>query len=180
MKKIIWTFGIIAGVVCGGMFYLDIPEPGESMNFEDGHLWGYLAMIIALSTIFFAVWQYRRTEGGGDVKFKKSFFMGLYITLIASGIYMVGWEVYYNLYASDFPAQYVEFQRSQLEEQGKSPEEIEAVLEPQRENMELYADNTLFRLAMTFLEIFPVGLLISLVVAVIFGVVLRRNSVSVS
>jgi len=180
MKKIVWTFGIIAGVICGGMFYLDIPEPGESMNFEDGHLWGYLSMIIALSSIFFAVWQYRRTEGGGAVNFKKSFLIGLYITLIASGIYMVGWEIYYNLYASDFPAQYVEFQRSQLEEQGKTAEEIENILAPQRENMALYADNVLFRLAMTFLEIFPVGLLISLVVAVIFGVVLRRKSVAAS
>jgi hypothetical protein len=173
MRKIVWTFGIIAGVICGGMFFLNIPEPGEPMDFESGAVWGYVTMIVALSTIFFAVWQYRKNVGADRVGFKKSFLIGLYITLIASAIYVIGWEIYFNLYASDFGEQYVNYQREMMEQEGKAALEIEAILQPQAETMDLYANNFFFRAGMTFLEIFPVGLMVTLIVATLFGVFLK-------
>lgn len=176
MRKIVWTFGIIAGIISGGIFFLDIPEPGETMNFEDGKIWGYVSMIVALSTIFFAVWQYRRTTPEKSVGFKKSFLIGFYITLIASVMYAIGWEIYFNLYAADFGDQYVTFQQEQLESQGKTADEIETILAPQRETMEMYSENFLFRFGLTFLEIFPVGLIVSLLVATIFGVFMRPKA----
>lgn len=176
MRKIIWTFGIIAGIICGGIFYLDIPEPGEPMNFEEGKVWGYVTMIAALSTIFFAIWQYRQTTPEKSVGFKKSFLIGFYITLIASVLYVIGWEIYFNLYASDFGDQYVAFQETQLVAQGKSAEEINAILAPQKETMEMYSENFLFRFGLTFLEIFPVGLIVSLLAATIFGVFMRPKA----
>ena len=176
MRKIVWTFGIIAGIICGGVFFLEIPKEGESMNFEAGQAWGYITMIIALSTIFFAVWQYRRKIGKGKITFGKSFVIGLYVTLIASVFYIVGWEIFFNLYASDFADQYVAWQQQTMQDQGMSPAEISATLEPEKETMELYANSPLFRYAMTFMEIFPVGLLISLLVATIFGVFLNKKA----
>ena len=176
MRKIVWTFGIIAGIISGGIFFLDIPEPGETMDFEDGKIWGYVSMIVALSTIFFAVWQYRKTTSSNSVGFKKSFLIGFYITLIASAFYIVGWEIYFNLYASDFGDQYVAFQQEQLEAQGKTSDEIETILGPQRETMEMYSENFFFRAGLTFLEIFPVGLIVSLLVATIFGVFMRPKA----
>lgn len=176
MRKIVWTFGIIAGVICGGIFYLDIPKEGEPMNFDAGQAWGYLTMIIALSTIFFAVWQYRKTIGNGRIGFKKSFLIGLYITLIASVIYIIGWEVFFNLFASDFGDQYINWQREKMMNEGMSLAEVNGILEPQKENMDLYSNNAPFRYAMTFLEIFPVGLIISLLVATIFGVFMNKKA----
>jgi hypothetical protein len=47
---------------------------------------------------------------------------------------------------------------------GASPAEIEALSAQMAEFQEMYA-NPLFRLPMTFIEIFPVGLIISLIAA---------------
>jgi len=176
MRKIVWTFGIIAGVICGGIFYLDIPKEGEPMNFDIGQAWGYLTMIIALSTIFFAVWQYRKNFCKGRISFVKSFLIGFYITLIASVIYIIGWEIFYQNFASDFSDQYMSWQRESMTEQGMNASEIDQILAPQEETMDLYANNALFRYAMTFLEIFPVGLIISLLVATIFGVFMNKKA----
>ena len=72
MKKIVFTFGIIAGVICGGMFFIMAPADGQ-FDFENGQLYGYISMIIALSTIFFAVKQYRDKYSDGTIKFGKHF-----------------------------------------------------------------------------------------------------------
>ena len=38
MKKIILTFGLIAGLICGGMFFIGHPSDGQ-MDFENGMLY---------------------------------------------------------------------------------------------------------------------------------------------
>ena len=175
MKKIVLTFGIIAGLICGGMFYLSIPKEGEPMNFDGGAWVGYVTMIIALSSIFFAVKQYRDKYLDGHIDFKKSFLIGLYITLVASVVYVVAWEAYYRNFAPDFADQYLAYQKTQLAEQGMSEAEITSELATQEESMQTYQENTAFRLAITFTEIFPVGLIISLICALIFGIFLKTQ-----
>ncbi len=175
MKKIVLTFGVIAGLITGGMFYLNIPEPGEPMSFEGGELIGYATMIIALSSIFFAVKQYRDKYLDGSIKFGQAFMVGLYITLIAGVIYVLAWEVYYNNYASDFGDQYVEYIKKQMIEDGKSEAEIDSQVASLQKDMDGYKNNIGIRFAFTFLEIFPVGLIITLICALIFGVFLRSR-----
>ncbi len=171
MKKYVLRFGILAGVICGGMFYLDIPEAGEPMNFEDGHMLGYLAMILSLSTIFIAVWQYRKEHG--NTTFLKSFTLGLLITLVASVLYVIGWEIFFQNFASDFSDQYLAFLQEQLQQQGLSETEVNEQLAPEKEMMESYGSNMPLRLGFTFLELFPIGLIISLVVASLFRWVIK-------
>lgn len=173
MKKIVLIFGIIAGLITGGMYFLNIPEPGEPMTFEGGEVTGYIVMIIALSSIFFAIKQYKDKYLDGSIKFGKAFLVGLYITLIASVIYVLSWEIYYNNYASDFGDQYVEYVKKQMIESGKSEAEISAEITPLKENMVSYKNNRGVRFAFTFIEIFPVGLIISLICAFIFGVFMK-------
>lgn len=176
MKKIVLIFGIISGLITGGMFFMKIPEPGEPMNFEGGELIGYATMIIALSSIFFAVKQYRDKYQNGSIKFGKAFLIGLYITLIASVIYVLSWEIYYNNYASDFGDQYVEYLKKQMIESGKSEADIAEEITSIQQSMEGYKNSMAIRFAFTFIEIFPVGLIISLICGLIFGVVLKPKS----
>ncbi|MEL7005490.1 MAG: DUF4199 domain-containing protein [Bacteroidota bacterium] len=176
MKKIVLIFGVIAGLITGGMFYLNIPEPGETMSFEGGAIIGYVTMIIALSSIFFAVKQYRDKYNGGSIKFGKAFLIGLYITLIASVIYVLLWEVYYNAYASDFGDQYVEYLKKQMIESGKSEADISVEMAEMEKSMESYKNNRGVRFAFTFIEIFPVGLIISLICGVLFGVFMKPKA----
>jgi hypothetical protein len=178
MNKLVIISGLISGIIFIGSFFLFGPS-GEEFDhsyFENGQLYGYITMIIALSTIFFAVKQYRDKELGGKIKFGKAFLIGLYITLIASVCYVLGWELYTTTSNFNFAEAYVAFQESQLAEQGMSEDEIASQMADQKQMMEMYQDNTAFRLGITFTEIFPVGLLISLVCALIFGVILKPKA----
>ncbi len=169
MIKIVVTFGIIAGLICGGMFFLQKPEDGL-MDFSNGALYGYVTMIIALSTIFFAVKQYRDKYNGGVIKFGKAFVIGLFITLIAGIVYVIAWEIFFTNYVPDYGEQYLTYLEQEMGKDGLSTTEIDTQLAPQREMMLAYQENILMRLGFTFLEIFPVGLVISLISALVFGI----------
>jgi len=92
MINIAFLFGTIGGlIVTAGMFLgiFVLPEHGGAS------LWfGYLTMLLALSTIFFGVKRYRDTEGGGVIKFVPALMLGLGIAVVASFIYVMVWEVY--------------------------------------------------------------------------------------
>ena len=96
--------------------------------------------------------------------------LGLGITLVASLIYVFVWELYLAYTDYSFMDTYTETVLEDKRAGGASAEEL-AQLAGEMESMkELYA-NPLFRLPMTFVEIFPVGVLVSLVSAA-----LLRNS----
>ncbi len=174
MKRIVLTFGIIAGLIAGGMFY--IMSPGGEVDFDSGQLYGYISMTIALSTIFFAVKQYRDKHSNGTIKFGKAFLIGLYITLVAGLVYVLAWEVYYQNYGDNFVDQYVSYLSEKMTDAGKTTAEIDTELASTVEMMESYDQNMLMRFGLTFLEIFPVGLVISLICGLIFGVFLKDGN----
>lgn len=174
MKKIVFTFGTIAGLICGGMFFLNAPDNGE-IDFTHGALYGYISMIIALSTIFFAVRQYRDNYNDGQISFVKAFLIGLYITLVASVIYVIAWEIFYKNYAPDFGDQYVQYLEEQMLNEGLSATSIAERVQEQKDMMLAYKENTAMRMGITFLEIFPVGFVISLISAFLFGMVLKKK-----
>ncbi|MFK7810224.1 MAG: DUF4199 domain-containing protein [Saprospiraceae bacterium] len=175
MKKIVLTFGIISGLISGSLCFIMAPGEGEVPDFANGHLYGYATMIIALSTIFFAVKQYRDKYNDSVIKFGKAFLIGLYITMVAGVIYSICWEAYLATSGNDFIDQYMEYSRNQMAEGGMSIAEINAEMEPQMEMVEKYKTNTPFRMGLTFLEILPVGLIISLISAGLFSFVLKKK-----
>jgi len=175
MKKIILTFGTIAGLVCIALMYIKMPRDGQ-FNFEDSsQIWGYGSMIIALSTIFFAVKQYRDKYGGGTIKFGKAFMIGLGISLIATLIYIITWEIYMHNVAPDFFDQYIAYMQETKVSSGLSPAEVNAEMAPMIGLMESCKENALIRMGMTSIEILPVGLLLSLISALVFGVFLKKK-----
>ena len=171
MKKIILTFGIIAGLICGSMFFI---MHSDTPDFEGGMLTGYLTMIIALSTIFFATKQFRDKYNGGSINFGKAFQVGIGITLVATVIYVICWEIYYTNFASDFSNQYLAYLKEGLVEQGKTTAEIDAEMATTKEMFDSYDNSMLMRLGMTALEIIPVGLIITLISSLIFGKLIKK------
>lgn len=93
------------------------------------------------------------------------------MTLVASVIYVAAWEVNLTLTDYSFIDDYTESVIAGKEAAGVAGSELEAAVEEMTQLKERYA-NPLFRLPITFLEIFPVGLLITLVSAAL----LRRSS----
>ena len=93
---------------------------------------------------------------------------------MASLIYVVLWEVYYHFIAPDFTDQYLNYLTGQMESEGLSDAEIKNRMAATSEMMENYRSNTLMRYGLTFAELFPVGLVMSLIAALIFGKILRK------
>lgn len=167
MKKIVITFGLIAGLIISGLMFVSMSLWRESSDFEYGEILGYLSMVIALSTIFFGVKSFRDNELNGMITFGKGFLIGLFITMIAGVIYVVAWEIYYHTLFSDFSERYFTHSVEKIRASGITPAEVEKKITEMKESMDMYNDNTLFRMAITFTEIFPVGLVISLISATI-------------
>lgn len=164
MKKIIITFGMLAGAINALMATLLTNFGGEELIHANAEWVGYLVMIIALSMIFVGVKQFRDKQLGGVIKFGKAFLVGLYIALIASVIYVGVWEIYLAVSGVDFIAVYQDSLIQNMIADGATQTEISAM----KEELQYYADiykNPALRTLVTLSEILPVGLIIALISA---------------
>ncbi len=173
MKKIILIYGCIGGgiIIASMMVTMPLLESG-SLN-TDNSLWlGYITMTIALSMVFFGVKSYRDNQLNGAITFGQGFKVGILIALVASVIYVVWWEIYMHFFMSDFAAQYASKTMEAAKAAGATEEELARKLEETNKAQEMYS-KFYFRVLITFSEIFPVGLLLSLVSAAL----LKRKDV---
>ncbi len=169
MSRTILIFGLAAGLLVAVPMCLLVAnaEPGSAAT---SHVVGYLIMLLALSLVFVAVKRIRDRELGGVIRFWPALLAGLGISAVAGVVYVIAWEI--ALAATDFAfidaysAAAVDAARAK----GASGAEIEALLARMAEFRAMYAD-PLFRLPITFVEIFPVGVFVSLASAA-----LLRNS----
>ncbi len=95
---------------------------------------------------------------------------GLGISAVAGVIYVIGWEITLAVTDFAFVDSYSKAAVEAARAKGASAADIEAVVAQMAEFRRQYA-NPLIRLPMTFVEIFPVGILVSLISAA-----LLRNS----
>lgn len=160
MKKLVLVYGVISGLVI-------IVINTLSFELGIGHVWlGFLVMFIAFSSIFVAVKQYRDETLGGVIRFSTGFFVGLGITVVASLVYVLVWELYLALTDYTFIDAYIASIIESRQTAGASQAELAATI-AETETFRQQYSNPLFRLPMTFVEIFPVGVLISLISAFI-------------
>jgi len=165
MKKIVFIYGVIAGIINLAVSYLVFVALGDAFSHSQNEVMGYLVMIVALSIIFVAIKQYRDKNLGGVIKFKTAFLVGLYISLIAGTIYVANWEIYMQTAGSDdFIEQYQSSMINNMKADGASEEAIQEQMGKNEYYKEMYS-NTFFRILITYSEILPVGLIISLLSA---------------
>lgn len=162
MSRIVLVYGLISGLVIIAGIIGTIVAYGDAPH---ANVWlGYLIMLAALSSILVGVKQHRDQALGGVIGFGKAFLMGLGIALVAALAYIVVWEIYLAATGYRFMDQYVAQTLEAKRAAGVSGAEYQK-LAANLEAMRVQYANPLFRVPMTFLEIFPVGLLISLVSA---------------
>jgi hypothetical protein len=165
----ILIFGTAAGLLVAVPMFLLLAnaEPGSPAT---SHFTGYLIMLLALSLIFFGVKRLRDRELGGVIRFVPALLAGLGISAVAGVIYVIGWEITLAVTDFAFVDTYSTAAVEAARARGASAADIAAVAAQTAEFRRQYA-NPLIRLPMTFVEIFPVGVLISLISAA-----LLRNS----
>lgn len=165
MKRIIWVYGIIAGLIVGGWLMIATAFIDHT-KIENGMLYGYASMVLAFSMIFVAVKNYRDKHLDGYISFGKAFRIGLLITLIASTIYMLTWEVSFKYFVPGYMDEYTATTIDKLKQAGSSEAEIAAKTAEMKSFNEMY-QKFFVRILFSYAEIVPVGLLISLICALI-------------
>lgn len=155
MTKLILTFGVPAGLVI-----ILAMIAGIELGFSQEWL-GYLIMFIVFSTIYVATKRHRDQTLGGVISFTSAFLIGLGISAVAGVVYVAIWEIYSASSNYEFIDNYTTSMIESVRASDKSPEEIARSIAEIQTMGERYR-NPLFRLPMTFLEVFPPGVLVSL------------------
>ena len=163
MFRNILKFGLIAGLVVGGIDFVMFTTMDQH-DFENGMLIGYSIMLVALSAVFIGVKRHRDLELGGVIRFWPAFGMGVAISFIAGVFYVLSWEASQAVTGGDFAATYSSFVLEQARAKGESAAAI-AKMSAELADFRLMYANPWKRLPMVFTEIFPVGVLVSLVSA---------------
>ena len=162
LKKILF-YGLIAGLVAGGALSFIVLGFADS---EASHsmVVGYLTMLIAFTAVFVGIKRYRDVDLGGVVRFWPAFGMGVAMSVVAGILYVAAWETSLAVTGTDFAGGYANTLIEQQKANGVSGDELATYVAEMEKFKTQYA-NPLFRLPMTFVEIFPVGVLVSLVSA---------------
>ena len=172
MKKIVLVCGLIAGIIVTAMMVISIAVCYNSGNFE-GNMWlGYATMLIAFSLIFVGIKNYRDKHNGGVISFGKAFKIGLCITLIASSMYVLVWVIDYHFFVPDFMEKYSAHVISEAKANGASQAEITEQVKMMDTYKQMYK-NPVTLVLITYAEILPIGLVVTLISALILK---RKNN----
>jgi hypothetical protein len=171
MKKIVLTFGFLSGAILAGMMAITLPlSMSGAIRFENMEIIGYTTMVLAFLLVFFGIRSYRENVAGGAVTFGRAVKVGVLITLIACAMYVISWEIIYYNFTPDFVDKYATATLEKMRAKGASEAAIAKTTQEMASFKVLYA-NPFFNVGMTFMEVFPVGLLMTLISAAI----LRRR-----
>jgi hypothetical protein len=170
VKKTVLTFGLIAGVIVsvlmdGSLLLADKIGSSHSMAL------GYTIMVASFLLIYFGIRSYRDNELAGQISFGRAFACGILITLVTTVCYVATWEVLYFNFMPHFMDGYFAAQIHKVQSSGLDPATIAARVAAIQRSAQLY-QNPFVNMAYTFIEPFPVGLIITLVSAA----VLRRKA----
>jgi len=170
MSRVVFAFGILAGLVVAlpMMAIMILLSPATFM--AGGVVYGFATMILALVAVFLGIKHYRDRALGGVIRFGTAFLVGLGISTVASVIYALGWEVSLAASGLDFAEVYNKSLLEAARARGAADDELRTIAEKGADFAIMYS-NPLYRVPLSFIEMFPVGVVISLISAA-----LLRNS----
>lgn len=166
MKKIILTNGLISGIIVSAFMVYGTLSCYNNPDFEPNMVLGYAGMLLAFIFVFIGIKQFRDKINNGAISFGKAFLVGLYISLIASTIYVAVWLVEYYVFIPDFMEKYTASLLKTAQQNGAGLTE----LEQQKTEMAFYSNlykNPIGVILLSYAEILPIGLLFTLISALI-------------
>ncbi|MBV9961741.1 MAG: DUF4199 domain-containing protein [Parafilimonas sp.] len=169
MTKNIIIYGLIAGIIVSvvmllGMTYLSHCK--GNVDYNTSMLIGYASMLIAFSLVYVGIHNYREKYNGGVISFGKAFKIGILIVLIASTMYVIAWLIDYFFFIPDFMDNYSAHMLDKLKASGASQAEIDKQTKEMADFAIMYK-NPFFNAMMTYVEILPVGLIVTLISSII-------------
>lgn len=162
--RYVLIYGAIAGAIAIAVITATIAV--DSLNHLQSQWFGYLIMLAALTLLFVGVKRYRDVECGGVIGFGRAFAVGLGIAVVSGLVYVAGWEAYLATTDGSFMRDYAAATIAEMRASGESAAAIASAEAEMAQAIAMY-DSPPLRLAITFSEIFPVGLLVALLSALV-------------
>ena len=166
MFRNILSYGTIGGLIVG--IALSVVVIGFSgSHLANGMVIGYTIMLVGLSTIFIGIKRHRDVDRGGVIGFWKAYLLRSAARHQRRGerlIYVVAWDSACAISGMDFAGSYTAAMIAQKKAAGVSGAALAKFVAEMNAFKVQYA-NPLYRWPMTFIEIFPVGVLVSLISA---------------
>ncbi|HEX8171027.1 MAG TPA: DUF4199 domain-containing protein [Thermoanaerobaculia bacterium] len=176
MKRIVLIFGVISGLISSALMFLTLPFMHDQMvENGTGYIVGYTSIFLSFLLVFFGIRSYRENSGG-TISFGRGVAVGLLITLISCVFYVASWQVIYYKMMPDFADRYSAAEMNKLRKEGASAEQMAAKAKDMQQMKDIL-ENPVLNVAMTFIEPFPVGLVVTLVSA---AVLRKRNPAAVA
>jgi Protein of unknown function (DUF4199) len=160
MKKTVLVFGLISGAIAAVMMLATVPFE-DKISWAQGAILGYTTIVLSALLIFFGVRSYRENVAGGHLTFGRGFAVGILIALISSACYVGTWEIIYYKLMPDFVDRYAAHMVERAKAEGASAQKVEEAEKKAQEVKKAYA-NPVTNVAWTFMEVFPIGLVVTL------------------
>ena len=160
MKKVVLTFGLISGAISSLMMLATVPFV-DKIGWDKGEILGYTTIVLSALLIFFGVRSYRENVGGGRLTFGRGLAVGILITLISSACYVGTWEIVYYKLMPGFADKYAAHMVESAKASGASQQKLDETERKAAQFKQMY-DNPVNNVALTFMEVFPIGLVVTL------------------
>ncbi|HSS75238.1 MAG TPA: DUF4199 domain-containing protein [Thermoanaerobaculia bacterium] len=171
MQRIVLRFGLASGGILVALMAVMLSlYSRKTVDFDHSYIVGYSSMVLSFLLVFFGVRSYRDNVAAGTIGFGKAFQVGLLITLITCAMYVIAWEIAYFNFFPHFLDDYSVNVIAKMRSSGASEVAIREATTKMAAMAKNYS-NPFFNSAITFLEVFPVGLIMTLISAAI----LRRK-----
>ncbi|HEV3220959.1 MAG TPA: DUF4199 domain-containing protein [Candidatus Acidoferrales bacterium] len=174
MKKTIITFGLISGVISSVLMVCTMPF-SQRIGYDRALILGYTTIVLSFLLVFFGIRSYRDNVAEGHISFGKAFGVGLCITLISCVFYVGTWEVLSRAVYTNYMDQESAAMIAKAQASGASAQALQAQMDQIQQMKVMYA-NPLYNVLFTFIEPFPVGLLITLISAAVLRKKARPES----
>lgn len=167
MKKIVITYGLIAGAIVSLFMAYGVYSLNKNPDYEGSMILGYTGMLVAFSFVFLGVKNYRDNQNQGMITFGKALKIGALISLIASTIYVGIWLIEYYCLYPDFMEKYTDTMIKKMDVANMTAAEIKAKKDEMLMYKEMYK-NPIWVIVFTYAEILiPIGLLVPFISAAI-------------
>ena len=145
-----------------------------NVDYDTSMVIGYASMLLAFSLVFIGIRNYRDKYNAGIISFGKAFKIGMMMVLIASTIYVIAWLIDYYFFIPDFMDKISAHELDKLKASGATAVEIDKQTKEMADFATMYK-NPFFNAMITYVEILPVGLIVTLISALI----LKRKAAKV-
>ena len=177
MKKNILIYGLASGLIVSILMLFTISYMSYcagNVDYDTSMVIGYASMLLAFSLVFIGIRNYRDKYNAGIISFGKAFKIGMMMVLIASTIYVIAWLIDYYFFIPDFMDKISAHELDKLKASGATAVEIDKQTKEMADFATMYK-NPFFNAMITYVEILPVGLIVTLISALI----LKRKAAKV-